>query len=228
MESIQLNDNYEIVFFNDSYNNELVSLKINDTTQSISFTDNRKFILYDEYSYNYDIPCKIDNINTTLVLGGGTMSYPKYYISKYNNKYMDVIEINLDLINASYRYFYLNDLYTQCDPERKRLNIINDECIHFINFTNKKYDYIFFDAYMEHDIVPAIYEYSTIQRLKSLLNENGYLGINYVIPNQDMYNKLMDVLTHNFEYIKEYGVVGNDKFKYILVSDKEIKSEDVI
>ena len=228
MESIQLNDNYEIVFFNDSYNNELVSLKINDTTQSISFTDNRKFILYDEYSYNYDIPCKIDNINTTLVLGGGTMSYPKYYISKYNNKYMDVIEINQDLINASYIYFYLNDLYTQFDPERKRLNIINDDCIHFINFTNKKYDYIFFDAYMGHDIVPAIYEYSTIQRLKSLLNENGYLGINYVIPNQDMYNKLMDVLTHNFDHIKEYGVVGNDQFKYILVSDKEIKSEDVI
>ena len=62
----------------------------------------------------------------------------------------------------------------------------------------------------------------------SLLNENGYLGINYVIPNQDMYNKLMDVLTHNFDYVKEYGVVGNDQFKYILVSDKEIKSEDVI
>jgi len=228
MENIKLNNGYEIVFFKDSYNNNLISLKLNDTTQSVSFMDNRKFILYDQYSYNYNIPCEIDNINTTLVLGGGTMSYPKYYISKYNKKSMDVIELNLDLINASYRYFYLNDLYTQFDPNRKRLNIINDDCIHYINFTNKKYDYILFDAYTGYDIVPAIYEYKTIQRIKAILNENGYLGINYYISNQENYNKITDVLTHNFNYIKEFGVEGNNNFKYILVSDKEIKSEDVI
>ena len=228
MENIKLNNGYEINYTSDLYNNVLVSLVINGTTQSISFTDNRKYILYDQYSYYYDTPNIIDNINTTLVLGGGTMSYPKYYISKYKNKYMDVIEINPELINASYTYFYLNDLYNDFDPERKRLSIINDDCIHYINFTNKKYDYIFFDAYMGYDIVPSIYEYETIKTIKSKLNENGYLGINYVITDINKYNQLKDVLIHNFDYYKEYSLKESPSFKYILVSDKEIKSEDII
>ena len=156
------------------------------------------------------------------------MSYPKYYISKYNNKYMDVIEISNDLINASYTYFYLNDLYTQFDPERRRLSIINDDCIHYIDFTNKKYDYIFFDAYLGYDIVPAIYEYATIRKIKSKLNPNGYLGINYVVTNENKYIQLKDALMNNFDYYKEYSLPNAPEYKYILVSDKEIKSEDVI
>ena len=224
MENKKLNNGYEINYINDSYNNTLVALNINGTTQSISFTDNRKYLLYDQYSFFYDTPNLIDDINTTLVLGGGT----KYYISKYSKKYMDVIEISLDLINASYSYFYLNDLYNQFDPERKRLSIINDDCIHYINFTNKKYDYIFFDAYIGHDIVPAIYEYTTIRKIKSLLNPNGYLGINYVVNNETKYIQIKDALMNNFEYYKEYSIPEAPNFKYILVSDKEIKSEDVI
>ena len=230
MENKKLTNGYEINYIKDSYNNELVALIINGTTQCISFTDNRKFLLYDQYSFFYDTPNIIDNssIYNTLVLGGGTMSYPKYYISKYNNKYMDVIEISNDLINASYTYFYLNDLYTQFDPERRRLSIINDDCIHYIDFTNKKYDYIFFDAYLGYDILPAIYEYATIRKIKSKLNPNGYLGINYVVTNENKYIQLKDALMNNFDYYKEYSLPNAPEYKYILVSDKEIKSEDVI
>ena len=229
MENKKLNNGYEIKYIADMYNNVIVSLEINGTVQCISFTDNRKYILYDKYSYYYDTPNVIDDsIQSTLVLGGGTMSYPKYYISKYKDKYMDVVEINKELIDASYTYFYLNDLYNDFDPERKRLSIINDDCIHYINFTNKKYDYIFFDAYIGYDIVPAIYEYSTIQTIKSKLNSNGYLGINYVVTDINKYNQIKDVLTHNFDYYKEYSIEEAPNFKYILVSDKEIKSEDVI
>lgn len=228
MENKNLSNGYTINYITDSYNNVLVSLVINGTTQSISFTDNRKYVLYDQYSYYYDIPNNIDDIYNTLVLGGGTMSYPKYYISKYKNKYMDVVEINKELIDASYTYFYLNDLYHDFDPNKERLNIINDDCIHYINNTNKKYDYIFFDAYIGYEIVPSIYEYSTIQKLKSILNEKGYLGINYVINDINKYNQLKDVLLHNFDYYKEYTIKEAPNFRYILVSDKEIKSEDVI
>ena len=228
MENIKLNNGYEINYTSDLYNNVLVSLVINGTTQSISFTDNRKYILYDQYSYYYDTPNIIDNINTTLILGGGTMSYPKYYISKYKNKYMDVIEINPELINASYTYFYLNDLYNDFDKERKRLKIYNDDCIHFINNIDKKYDYIFFDAYIGYNIVPAIYDENTILKLKSLLNENGYLAINYVAQDPNAYLQIQRVLRHHFKCIKEYAIQEDLKFRYILVSDVEIKSEEVI
>lgn len=229
MENIQLSNNYEIRYFDDIYNNKLVGLYINNTCQSISFTDERKFELYDKYSLYYDLPNLIDkNINNTLVLGGGTLSYPKYYIYKYPNIKMDVIEINKELIDASYKYFYINELYEKYDYTHERLSIINDDAINYINNTNKKYDYIFFDAYIGYEPVSNIYEINTISKLKTILNENGYLAINYVITDNNKYNQLYSNLNNSFKYIKQYNIKEAPNFIYILASDKEIKSEDVI
>ncbi len=228
MENKDLGNGYEIKYVKDTFGNTLVELVIMGLPQCISFTDNRKYMLYDKYSYYYDTPCVIDRINSTLVLGGGAFTYPKYYISKYPEKTMDVIELNEDLIKYAHNYFYLNDLYNAFDKERKRLNIYNDDCIHYINMTNKKYDYIFFDAYIGYNIDPHIYEEETIVKLKSLLNENGYLAINYVAQDANLYIKLNRLLRHHFNYIQEYGIQEDQRFKYILASDKEIKSEEVI
>lgn len=229
MENKNLGNGYEIKYVMDSFNNTLAELVINGLPQCVSFTDNRKYLLYDKYSYYYDTPCIIDKIKSTLVLGGGAFTYPKYYISKYIDKYMDVVELNETLIKEAYKAFYLNDLYQDYDPERKRLNIINDDCINYIFFKcNKKYDYIFFDAYIGYNIVPNIYENETIQRLKSLLNENGYLAINYVIQDENKHIELVKVLKQYFKYIIEYGIEEDKRFRYILMSDKKIKNEDVI
>jgi spermidine synthase len=228
MENINLGNGYEIKYIKDAYNNDLAELVINGMPQCVCFTDNRKYLFYDKYSYLYDTPCNISNIKSTLVLGGGSFTYPKYYIAKYSDKTMDVVELNADLIKAAHTYFYLNDLYNDFDKERQRLKIYNDDCIHFINNIDKKYDYIFFDAYIGYNIVPAIYDENTILKLKSLLNENGYLAINYVAQDPNAYLQIQRVLRHHFKCIKEYAIQEDLKFRYILVSDVEIKSEEVI
>ena len=64
MENKNLGNGYEIKYVMDSFNNTLAELVINGLPQCVSFTDNRKYLLYDKYSYYYDTPCIIDKIKS--------------------------------------------------------------------------------------------------------------------------------------------------------------------
>ena len=70
--------------------------------------DKKVFEIYDSYPKLYDILSNLGDVNSVLVLGGGEFSYPKYYISHYSNKTMDVIEINPKLIDTSFEYLCLD------------------------------------------------------------------------------------------------------------------------
>ena len=49
------------------------------------------------------------DIRETLLIGGGGFAYPKYYISRYRQRRMDVIEIMPQVIEAARKFFYLDE-----------------------------------------------------------------------------------------------------------------------
>ena len=50
------------------------------------------------------------NIRRTLLIGGGGFAYPKYYLHKYPERYIDAIEISQTVIDVAREYFGLRDL----------------------------------------------------------------------------------------------------------------------
>ncbi|OON87380.1 hypothetical protein BXO88_03655 [Oribacterium sp. C9] len=50
------------------------------------------------------------NIRRTLLIGGGGFAYPKYYLEKFPNRYIDAIEISQTVIDVARGYFGLSEL----------------------------------------------------------------------------------------------------------------------
>ena len=58
------------------------------------------------------------------MLGGAGFSYPKYLISHYPAKTMDVVEIDEGMVELAFKYFYLDELFDEYNLyENERLKI---------------------------------------------------------------------------------------------------------
>lgn len=200
-----LKDGSEVIDTNDIYGDQVRLLKSNNVYQSITYIDNRKYQLFDDFTRLYEIIGLYKNINNVLVLGGGGFSFPKYYISTYPDKKMDVVEINKEVIDIAYEYFYLRDLVDEYDPNKERLNIINDDCINYIVNCNKKYDAIFFDVYNEAIVEDKYTTNEFHNNVLKLLNDSGYYCINFILrkTNYDGFKSMMNYLLTIF---KKYSI----------------------
>ncbi len=59
------------------------------------------------------------NIRRTLLIGGGGFAYPKYYLHKYPERYIDAIEISQTVIDVAREYFGLRDLEEKAENHLK-------------------------------------------------------------------------------------------------------------
>ena len=197
----RLNDGSEIIEMDSALGDRVRLLKTKDLYQSVTYIDDRKYQLFEEFTNLYKAIAVNGNVNNTLVLGGGGFSYPKYYISTYPDKKMDVVEINKDIIDASYKYFFVDDLYNEYDSNRTRLNIICDDCINYMINCNKKYDAVFFDVYNEATVDSKYTTEEFNKIVLNVLNDNGYYYINYILKesNFDGFKYMMNTLTNTFD-----------------------------
>lgn len=216
---IFLDDNYEIREY-DTENGIVRALISNECTQSLIYVDSdkRSKLALDYFNY-YNIPIALNpNGADYLMLGGGSISYPHYYLNKYKDKKMDIVEINEKCIGYAKKYFYLDELI---ENNKDRLNIIIDDAINYISYTNKKYDYILIDLFNGREPIKKIYNEENINNLKKTLKENGIIVINYIISNDnDKENiKQMIKLTNNYKIItdKKYFDSLNDKGNVIII-----------
>lgn len=88
-------------------NEDIRILNIDSGYESATYTDEDKiYELVFEYTKYYDLMFNANiEINNTLLIGGAGYSYPKYYISHYENKNMDVVEIDGDITEIAKKYF---------------------------------------------------------------------------------------------------------------------------
>lgn len=234
---IYLKNNYEIREYSTNKVN-IIALFSNNAFLSFSFLDNDlKFDLCNNYLKLYDLPNYLyKEGNNYLVLGGGTFSYPKYYIKNYKDKKMTVVEIDKYCIDLSKKYFFLDELYKTYDSNNERLNIIIDDAIKYINTCTIKYDYILLDLFYGEDIVKEAYTQENLKQLKKLLKDKGIIIINYIINDnnyirskKELYYLTTITKYHKFITLKENYDFNNNIGNVLgILSDEKIEIPSIL
>ena len=119
--------------------------------------------------------------NDCLLLGGAGFSYPKYFISHYPEKKLDVVEIDGEMVKLAFKYFYLDELYVDYNLyEDERLKIYVMDGFEYLSLTDKTYDVIFNDAYISDSPAETLMTFESISLVKKLLNAGGVYVINLI------------------------------------------------
>ena len=87
-------------------------LLVNGARESATYTDkaHRNDLVF-RYAVGFNDVFEINkNLKDCLLLGGAGFSYPKYFISSFPEKTLDVVEIDEVMVNVAFKYFYLDEL----------------------------------------------------------------------------------------------------------------------
>ena len=173
-----------VLVYNTKRNGENIRmLDIDSGYESATFTDEGKQNdLVFEYTKFYDLMFKANiSIKDAMLIGGAGYSYPKYFISNYENKNMDVVEIDGEITEIAKKYFYLDKLIHDYNiNQNHRLNLITADGRTYLNDTIKKYDAILNDAFSGSAPAKTLTTIEAIQKIKAALNEGGVYLTNVI------------------------------------------------
>ena len=126
------------------------------------------------YLYYYDL---FDYYNkeakSTLMIGGAAYTYPTYYLKKYEDKTIDVSEIDEKMTQLAKEQFGL-------DTSNQRLKIYHQDGRSFLNYTDNKYDTILIDAFKGLNAPFELTTYEALTNAKNKLNDNGMVITNII------------------------------------------------
>ena len=111
--------------------------------------------------------------NSTLLIGGAAYTYPIHYLQKYQNKKIDVVEIDNKMTEIAEDEFGL-------DSSNPNLSIYDQDGRSYLNYTNKKYDVILLDAFKGVNAPFELTTYEALNNAKNALNENGIVLTNII------------------------------------------------
>ena len=113
------------------------------------------------------------DINNVLLIWWWGYSYPKYYISHYEWKKMDVVEIDPKITEIARKYFYLNKLIKDFNLEENgRLKLMNEDGRTYLNDNNIEYDAILNDAFSGDNPAKTLTTIENIRNIKKSLKKN--------------------------------------------------------
>lgn len=153
---------------------------VGDGHQSATFTaPEKRFDMMFAYMFSFDRAVRnMQGCKNVLLMGGGGFSYPKYFLSAYPDKNMDVIELYKEIHDLARKYFYLDEAVQKFDPDGKRLNVIYGDAYKYLKDCGKRYDVILNDTYNGHKAPRAMYAARTIKNAAALLTPNGVYAVN--------------------------------------------------
>lgn len=142
-----------------------------------------------------------------LLIGGAAYTYPIHYLNKYENKTIDVVEIDDKMTQIAVEQFGLN-------INEPRLKIYTQDGRSFFNYSKNKYDAILIDAFKGVNAPFELTTYEALVNAKDMLNENGIV----------LTNIISSVDGKNSEFIKyEYATYRAvfDDVKIFMVKNKD-------
>ena len=126
------------------------------------------------YLYYYDLFEYYDKeANDALMIGGAAYTYPMHYLKKYENKTIDVVEIDEKMTQIAEEEFGL-------DKNNPNLGLITQDGRSYLNYNEKKYDTIFIDAFKGLNAPFELTTYEAMQKAYNSLEENGTVITNII------------------------------------------------
>lgn len=165
-----------------------------------------------EYLYYYDLLNYYNkNASSTLMIGGAAYTYPTYYLNKYEDKTIDVVEIDEQMTEIAKKYFGLED--------NERLGIYHQDGRNFINLSENKYDAILVDAFKGSTIPFQLTTKEAVINMKNMLNDNGIVMANIVtsLKGEDskFFNMEYETFKAVFEEVKVFAVADPNNIEGI-------------
>lgn len=164
-----------------------------------------------EYLQYYDLFDYYNkNAKSTLMIGGAAYTYPTHYFKKYKDKTMDVVEIDKKMTQIAQKEFEL-------DINNPRLKIYHQDGRTYLNYSNEKYDTILIDAFKGLTAPFELTTYEAMQKVKSMLNDNGVVITNVIssIDGKDSKFVKYEFETYKsvFDEVKVFQVRKNENSK---------------
>ena len=231
----------KVTIYNSNYNESKIRhLNIDRGNESATYLDENKcYELVYEYTKYYDLMFKSSkDIKDTLLIGGAGYSYPKYYISHYTDKKMDVVEIDGDIVNIAKKYFFLDKLIKEYKlEENKRLNLIIQDGRMYLNTNTKKYDAILNDSFSGDTPAKTLTTKEAIQKIHNSLNKDGVYLTNIISSIEGKNSKFIKAEVNTLKQVFKnvYIIPCNDKTNLeriqnnmVVATDSEIDFEDSV
>ncbi len=223
-----------VLIYNGTLNGEPVRiLNIDSGYESATFINEDKCneLVFD-YTKKYDIMFKSNiEIKDTLLIGGAGYSYPKYFISHFENKNIDVVEIDGKITEIAKKYFFLDKLIKDYNLEQNhRLNLITEDGRTYLNNNSKKYDAIMNDAFSGSSPAKTLTTVEAVQNIKKSLNENGLYLTNIISSLEGKNSKFIkaEIKTLKQVFKNVYVVPCNDLNDVDLVQNNMVIATDDI
>ena len=110
---------------------------------------------------------------STLMIGGAAYTYPIHYLQKYQDKTIDIVEIDEKMTQIAEEQFGLN-------AKDKRLKIYTQDGRSYLNYSENKYDTILIDAFKGLNAPFELTTYEALVHAKNMLNDNGIVLTNII------------------------------------------------
>lgn len=194
-------DNY-VEIYDTEYKGEPVSMmSISGGYSSACFKDPRKRDeLVFQYTKMYDEALNIDDAhNSVLLMGGAGYSYPRYFISHFPDKTIDVVEIDGGITDIARKYFYLDDFIKEYGGAR--LGLYTEDARLFVENTEKKYDIILNDTFLGRIPAASLCTVEAARAIKNRLNDGGIYSANMVSHNQKFVRCEIKTIENVFAYV---------------------------
>lgn len=163
-------------------NDEIIrALTVGKGFESASYLEEqKKYELYSEYTKYYDLMFNANiEIKDAMMIGGAGYSYPKYYLNKYNEKNIDVVEIDKEITDLAKKYFFLQDAIDE-NEDTNKINLICNDGRVYLNSNSKKYDAILNDAFTGSCPAATLTTIEAVTLIHDNLNKNGVYLTNIV------------------------------------------------
>lgn len=127
-----------------------------------------------KYLYYYDLFDYFQkDTKNVLLVGGAAYTYPTHYLNKYEDKKIDVSEIDRKMTELAVEQFNL-------DINNPRLTVYHNDGRSFLNYTENKYDCILIDAFKGLNAPFELTTYEAMMKAKNILNDNGMVITNII------------------------------------------------
>jgi spermidine synthase len=171
-----------------------------------------------EYSRNFFLSLAFHpGPGSILVLGLGGGAIPSLLHSILEKSVIDVVEIDPEIPAIAKKYFYFSI--------SERLRLFIDDAFFFIRDTDKNYDIVLMDAYIENQIPETVDSTAFFAEAARVLAPKGIFVANLMTVNKEHFENIIERMSGIFKDIwLLHGLTSTNSLVFA-ASEKILKSE---